>query len=165
MSTKSIAVGIFSYFLVSCSQASGALTGEIGQHVETRECVFVATAKQKGCSVTFVELASNPNAFDGQYISVTGFALNVREFTYLYASKEAYVYGAARGGVDLLISEEKRPAFAAAASDTTKPVTVIGKFDVLRGRLPGSIGVLSGPGLSFYIDNVPWEAPALPPPE
>ena len=152
-------------FLASSSQLSGATTKSSEMPVEMKACIYVATAQQRVCPVTFIELASNPKDFDGQYIRITGFALDEHGFTYLYASKDAYVYGAARGGVDLLIPEDLHSKFSVTASDTAKPVTVIGKFNLLRGRLPESIGMLSGPGLSFYVDNFPWEAPALPPPE
>lgn len=148
----------------SCANATKT-EGEMQREQSLRdsECRYLARTKSNVCRTSFLELAADPSRFDGKYIEITGFALAKEGLTYLFLSRDSYVYGAARGGIDILVGDEALASFNEVARDDTKPVTVTGRFDLIHGRLPGSLGVISGEGLDFYIAHLPWEAPTPPP--
>lgn len=115
------------------------------------------------CDVSPIAVVSDPERFDGINIQTTGYLRRIEGRLVLFPSKDIYIFGAGRGGIELLGASSRIAYLLGKRDECTHAITVIGDFTYqTRGSVPGSIGVLHG-DLAVFPQEMPGEAPRKEP--
>lgn len=114
------------------------------------------------CQTSIYVLITNPHRYEGTVIDVTGYLKRVSGTLILYPSRDAYIYGAGRNGIELLVANPDDIEIMRGKQDLEGPTTVIGKFtSSVRGGMRGSVGAVAG-DIAVFPASEPGTAPALP---
>lgn len=114
------------------------------------------------CQVSLYAVISNPDRYEGETIRVTGYLRRVYDVIVLYPTRDAYIYSAGQGGIELLAAHPDKIEIMRGKQELLGASTVIGKFSsVARGSLRGSVGVISN-DIVVFAEGEPGLPPALP---
>lgn len=113
------------------------------------------------CNIGFFNLWRSPEDFDGKYIRISGFVVDLDGRQYIHASKDMYDYSGGRGGIALSGSEEGLREVRLLA-DQGKPVSVSGHFLWgTRGTWLESLGTMDVIGGMSWVQTPPDQPPQL----
>ena len=114
------------------------------------------------CQTSLYALIANSHQYEGVVIDVTGYLRRVADTLILYPSRDAYVYGSGRNGVELLVANPDDIEIMRGKQDLEGATTVIGAFtSSVRGGVRGSVGAVTG-DIAVFPASEPGTAPALP---
>jgi hypothetical protein len=133
---------------------------------ERRDYSCSAVPDRKGgvrevCNIGFFNLWRSPEAFDGKYIRISGFVVDLDGRQYIHASKDMYDYSGGRGGIALSGSEEGLREVRLLA-DQGKPVSISGHFLWgTRGTWLESLGTMDVISGMSWVQTPPDQPPQL----
>lgn len=163
-------IAIAAILLVGCNgrshDSSSGIEDSVNVLQHRHECWGSANPSNvEVCAVNFAQVANDPGSFDGSYVKIIGYAVAADGYTYLYPSKDQFIYSAARGGIEISLTGEAKAMFEELAERNQHGTAVVGQFHAWRGRLRGSVGSISGDNIIFFEQRPPWEPPPPPPPK
>lgn len=113
------------------------------------------------CNIGFFNLWRSPEDFDGKYIRISGFVVDLDGRQYIHASKDMYDYSGGRGGIALSGSEEGLREVRLLA-DQGKPVSISGHFLWgTRGTWLESLGTIDVISGMSWVQTPPDQPPQL----
>lgn len=122
-----------------------------------------ADPSEEVCAASMYAVIANPAKYEGLGIRITGYLRRVDSVLVLYPSRDAYVYSAGRDGIELLVENPDVIEVMRGKQEMEGAATVIGNFTAkVRGRVQGSVGVVSGE-IVVFAEEEPGVPPRLPP--
>lgn len=160
METSRVVVSIM---VAAASLLSCEVGGKISERKSDVKCYYSYPNSDKMvCQTSLYTIIANPNRYEGVIIDVTGYLKRMSDALVLYPSRDAYVYGAGRNGVELLVANPDDIEIMRDKQDLEGATTVIGKFtSSVRGGMRGSVGAVAGE-IAVFPASEPGTAPALP---